>query len=145
MLIDLADEKALPNVVFAPPQPKEEMPTVWSLCDVALVHLKESSAFAEVIPSKIFEAWAMGLPVLLAAPEGEASALVERHQAGICVPAGDPDALAAAVRRLADDVEARTRFASAGLAAAPQHSRETQAREMLAVFETARRAGTMHR
>jgi glycosyltransferase involved in cell wall biosynthesis len=137
MLVDAADERALPNVIFAPPQPKEEMPTVWSLCDVALVHLKDSPAFAEVIPSKIFEAMAMGLPILFAAPAGEASALIERHGAGLCVPAGDPDALAQAVLALADDSEGRTRLARAGLAAAPQHSRETQAREMLAVFETA--------
>ena len=135
MLVDHADERALPNVVFAPPQPKEEMPTVWSLCDVALVHLKDSPAFAEVIPSKIFEAMAMGLPILFAAPKGEASELIERHGVGLCVSADDPEALAQAVLRLANDSEGRARFAQAALAAAPQHSRETQAHEMLAVLE----------
>ena len=49
------------------------MPKVWSLCDVALVHLKNSPAFAEVLPSKMFEAMGMGLPVLMALPEGEAT------------------------------------------------------------------------
>ena len=53
-------------------QPKEAMAGIWSLCDVALVHLKDSPAFAEVIPSKIFEAMAMGLPIILVAPRGEA-------------------------------------------------------------------------
>ena len=42
------------------PQPKGAMPRVWSLVDVALVHLRDSPVFAEVIPSKIFEAMAMG-------------------------------------------------------------------------------------
>jgi len=137
MLIDAADERALPNVTFALSQPKEEMPTVWSLCDVALVHLKDSPAFADVIPSKIFEAMAMGLPILFAAPAGEASEIIARHRAGIWVPAGDPAGLAEAVRRLARDVEARTRFAQAALAAAPHHTREIQAREMLAVLQQA--------
>jgi colanic acid biosynthesis glycosyl transferase WcaI len=90
-----------------------------------------------VIPSKIFEAMAMGLPILLACPAGEASELVERHRAGVWVPAGDPVALAAAVTRLADDADACKAMAAAALAAAPQHSRETQAREMLAVFDQA--------
>lgn len=137
MLIETAKTRGLANVIFAPPQPKDAMPSVWSVVDVALVHLKDSPAFAEVIPSKIFEAMAMGLPILFAAPPGEATELVNRHGAGLTVPAGDPAELAAAVKRLAEDSEARARFAQASLNAAPKHSRETQAREMIAVFEHA--------
>jgi colanic acid biosynthesis glycosyl transferase WcaI len=134
MLIDEAGKRSLGNVVFLPPQPKENMPRVWSLCDVALVHLKDSPAFAEVIPSKIFEAMAMGLPLLLAAPEGEASAILSNTGAGLWVPAERPDDLADAVRRLAGDEEKRKYLASAALAAAPSYSREKQAREMMEVF-----------
>lgn len=137
MLIEAAKQRGLANVIFAPSQPKDAMPAVWSVVDVALVHLKDSPAFAEVIPSKIFEAMAMGLPILFAAPPGEATDLVNRRGAGITVPAGQPDALAAAVRTLADDGDLRQRLAGASLAAAPLHSRETQAREMIAVFERA--------
>lgn len=137
MLIETARTRGLTNVVFAPPQPKDAMPAVWSVVDVALVHLKDSQAFAEVIPSKIFEAMAMGLPILFAAPSGEATELVERHGAGLTVPAGKPDALADAVRRLASDPPLRRRLADASLVAAPKHSRETQAREMLDVFARA--------
>lgn len=137
MLIATAQARGLTNVVFANPQPKDAMPAVWSVVDVALVHLKDSPAFAEVIPSKIFEAMAMGLPILFAAPAGEATDLVNQHNAGLTVAAGDPDALAAAVRRLADNADERKGFAQAGLIAAPKHSRETQAREMLEVFDKA--------
>jgi len=137
MLIATAKERDLANVVFANPQPKDAMPAVWSVVDAALVHLKDSPAFAEVIPSKIFEAMAMGLPILFAAPSGEATELVNRHGAGLTVAAGDPDVLAAAVRRLADNADERARFAQASLIAAPKHSRETQAREMLDVFDKA--------
>ena len=42
--------------------------------------------FKTVIPSKIFEAMGMGLPVLLVAPEGEASAIVRREGVGPVVP-----------------------------------------------------------
>jgi glycosyltransferase involved in cell wall biosynthesis len=131
--------RTVPNAIFAPRQPKERMPAVWSLCDVALVHLKDAPAFAEVIPSKIFEAMGMGLPILLVAPDGEARRIVEEDAAGIWVPAGDPHALAEAVRRLRDDPALRCRLAQASLAAAPRHTRESQARHFLDALEKALR------
>jgi len=135
MLVADAERRGLENVVFLARQPKERMPAVWSLCDVALVHLKNSPVFQDVIPSKIFEAMAMGLPVLMAAPQGEASAILEADGAGLHVPAEDPDALAGAVRRLAGDAQLRNKLAAASLAAAPNHSRERQARDMMAVLQ----------
>jgi glycosyltransferase involved in cell wall biosynthesis len=137
MLIDAVQARGLENIRFLPAQPKDAMPAVWSLCDVALVHLRDLPAFAEVIPSKIFEAMAMGLPILLAAPKGEAAEIIEGHGAGRWVAPEAPEELAAAVRALAEDGEACRSLAAASLAAAPAHSREVQAREMLAVFEAA--------
>ncbi|WP_096702010.1 glycosyltransferase family 4 protein [Magnetospirillum sp. 15-1] len=127
MLMDEAVRRGLANVVFGPPQPKERMPAVWSLCDAALIHLKNSPAFAEVIPSKMFEAMGMGLPLLLVAPRGEASHIVEADRAGLFVPAADPDGLATAARRLESDGELRRRLATDSLAAAARHTRERQA------------------
>ena len=137
MLMAEAARRGLANVVFLARQPKERMPAVWSLCDVALVHLKDSPVFREVIPSKMFEAMAMGLPILMAAPEGEASAILAADGAGLHVAAEDPDALAGAARRLSDEENLRTALAAASLAAAPRHSRETQARDMMAVLQQA--------
>lgn len=134
-----ARRRNLVNVVFGEPQPKEAMPRVWSVCDVALVHLKNSPAFAEVIPSKMFEAMAMGLPIVAAAPTGEASAILAADAAGIHVPACDPQALASAVSLLSDDPAQRAKFAAQSLVAAPRHTREQQAREMLSVLAAAAR------
>jgi glycosyltransferase involved in cell wall biosynthesis len=132
-----AERRGLNNVVFMPRQPKEMMPAIWSLCDVALVHLKDSPIFAGVIPSKIFEAQAMGLPILLAAPKGEASRIVLNDKAGLHIAAEDPDALADSVNNLAADKSALETFGAAALKAASGHSRETQAREMLDVLQKA--------
>jgi colanic acid biosynthesis glycosyl transferase WcaI len=129
-----AARRGLSNVVFVPAQDKGEMPRVWSLCDVALVHLKDDPVFETVIPSKIFEAMGMGLPVLLVSPPGEAREVVEEEGAGIWAPAGRPEALADAVRLLRTDEGLRRRLAAASLAAAPRHSRKQQADEMIAVF-----------
>ena len=139
-LIAEAKHRGLTNVVFLDPQPKERMPEVWSLCDVALVHLRDLPEFAEVIPSKIFEAMGMGLPILIAAPRGEATRLVEDEGAGIAVAPEDPNALAAAVRRLAADSGFRDSLATSSLAAAPRHSRARQAEAMMAVFDSVLRA-----
>lgn len=121
----------LANVRMIEPQPKDAMPRIWSLCDVALVHLRDSPVFAEVIPSKIFEAMAMGKPILLAAPAGEAKDIVEADGAGIWVPPGDPEALGMAARKLANDPGMRARLADAALRAAPGHSRRAQADAMI--------------
>ena len=123
------------NVIFLPPQPKEMVPAVWSQCQVALVHLRNLSAFKDVIPSKMFEAMGMGLPIILAIPEGEASTILEKSEAGVHIPPDDPEALAKLVTELADDKELCQNLGSNSLLAAPQHSRETQAAHVISVLE----------
>ncbi len=134
-LINEAKRQELDNVVFMPPQPKHRMPAVWSLCDVALIHLRNDPVFADVIPSKIFEAMAMGLPLLIVAPDGEATRIVEQTGAGLSVAPEDPVALADAALRLMDDDTLRTRLATASGTAATRFSRRTQAETMMAVLE----------
>ena len=52
-------------------QPRERMPAIWGLADASIVHLRRTPLFRTVIPSKIFEAMAAGVPTLLGV-EGEA-------------------------------------------------------------------------
>ena len=137
-LINDATNRNLRNIIFLPRQPKEAMPAIWSLCDIALVHLKNADAFRDVIPSKMFEAMAMGLPILLASPAGEASTILEADKAGIHVAAEDPDALAAAVSQMKDNTELYKSLATGSLTAASFHSREAQAKAMLAVLVNVR-------
>ena len=134
-LVSDAEGYGLENVIFMPPQPKERVPAVWSLCNVALVHLRNLSIFREVIPSKMFEAMGMGLPILLSLPEGEASAILKTSGAGFHMPPGDPVALAKMVVQLADDQNLCRRLSNYSLLAAPKHSRETQAAHMISVLE----------
>ena len=138
-----ARQRRLDNVIFVPPQPKDDIAAVWSLCDVALVHLRNSPVFREVIPSKMFEAMGMGLPLMVATPDGEASRILAADGAGIWVPAEDPDALAEATMRLLKDDGLRRAYGERSLAAAPLHTRERQARQMVEVLELAaeRRGG----
>ena len=134
-LIENARSRELENTIFIPPQPKDLMPAVWSLCDVALIHLRNAEAFKDVIPSKMFEAMGMGLPILLALPEGEASGILTFSGAGLHVPPADPHALANAVCWLAENTQDCERMAARSLASAPSYSRETQAAHMARVLE----------
>lgn len=134
-LLEEARNRRLHNIVFLPPQPKENMPTVWSLCDVALVHLKNAQVFATVIPSKIFEAMGMGLPLLLASPEGEASRIIINDRAGIWVQGEDPKALADAALELMKNENGRLAFSVNSLKSAPRHSRERQAALMITALD----------
>jgi colanic acid biosynthesis glycosyl transferase WcaI len=135
LLMAEAARRGLTNVTFVESQPKAMMPRVWSLVDVALVHLKDTPVFRTVIPSKIFEAMASGKPVLLAAPAGEASELLAREEAGLHVTSGNVLALATAVQELSTDAERRALMAAAALRAAPRYSRERQARALLDLLE----------
>ena len=135
VLMARATAENLTNVRFMPPQPKDAMPEVWSLCDVALVHLKNSDVFAGVIPSKIFEAMGMGLPVLFAGPRGEASDIIDAAGAGLVVSPENPGDLAQAAISLSENKAARNAAAKKSHAAADQYSRETQARAMMDVLE----------
>jgi colanic acid biosynthesis glycosyl transferase WcaI len=136
-LIAEAARRQLPNVKFLPMQPKDAMTGIWSLCDVALVHLKDTPAFSEVIPSKMFEAMAMGLPIILASPAGEASGILGDDGAGLWVPAGNPAALAEAAATLFVDSDRRAAIAARSLTASRRHTREHQAASFIAALQTA--------
>ena len=99
----IAAERGLANVVFVPRQPKERMPAIWSLCDVAIVPLRDNPVFATVIPSKIFECMGMGIPVLLSLPDGEASRIVHDTDCGVCIPPEDPGSMSRTITALSDD------------------------------------------
>lgn len=133
-LVSMAVQMQLDNAIFIPPQPRDRMPAFWSLCNVALVHLRNNPVFATVIPSKMFEAMAMGLPLLLVAPKGEASRIVVQEGVGLWVPAGDPAALKNAVMHLKKNGQLRKIFSDQSYAAAPKFSRERQARDMLSLL-----------
>ena len=136
-LLDVARSRGLKNVVFKPTQPKSMMRDVWSMCDIALVHLKNSPIFGEVVPSKIFEAMAMGKPIILVSPTGEASDLILRHGVGCWVEAARPKQLAQVVKKLSSDVDLLERLSTSSTKTAPNYSRESQAQRVLEVFQEA--------
>jgi glycosyltransferase involved in cell wall biosynthesis len=62
-----------------------------------------------VVPNKVYQAMAVGRPIVTADTPAVRETLTDGENA-ILVPAGDPEALAAATIRLADDAELRARL-----------------------------------
>jgi glycosyltransferase involved in cell wall biosynthesis len=106
-----AAAERLDNVVFTGPLPREA--ALRALADADLTVVPLVATIADSLPTKLFDAMLVGTPVVLSAG-GEARRLVERSGAGVAVAPGDPDALAAGVRRLLGDAELRARCAASG-------------------------------
>jgi glycosyltransferase involved in cell wall biosynthesis len=104
LLRERRDAKGLANVVMLDQQPRHRMPAIWGLANASIVHLRKTPVFRTVIPSKIFEAMAAGVPTLLGV-EGEAADIVTDAKAGLLFEPENAGALAEAVIRLADNPE----------------------------------------
>lgn len=94
-----ARSKGLDNVVFTGRLSKAEMPAAWAALDVCLIHLRKSDLFETVIPSKMFEAMGMEIPILMGV-RGEALGIVLDAGAGIAVEPDNPDSLVEGCRRM---------------------------------------------
>ena len=134
-LIQIADSMNLANVKFMASQPKEMMPRLWSLCDVTLIPLKNDPLYTKMIPSKLFEVMGMGVPAIVALPEGEATRIVRKYGTGIVVPPEQPARLAAVILELYNTPDEVAALRQASAAAAPFFSRTSQAEKMLKVFQ----------
>lgn len=133
-LREKASQMGLTNVVFVDSVPRSEIRRYFSLLDASIVHLKDTALFRTVIPSKIFEAMSMGIPIVHGVP-GESAAIVDAAGAGLVVPPEDPSAIADAIIRIADDPALAARLGAAGREAALGYDRTVLARRMLAVLD----------
>ncbi len=98
------------NVAFVGYVDAAGLAVEYAAADVLVAHLRRDPAFAIAQPSKLWEYMATGRPVVYAG-EGEASAILERHDIGIAVPPESPEAIAHAVRSLLADPERRRTLA----------------------------------
>ena len=106
-LIALKQTLNLTNVHFLEPVSKKEMPAILKSIDVALVPLKNLTLFKGAIPSKVFEALAMEVPLLLGV-DGEArNHFIEKGKAGLFFQPENADELAKQALFLAENLVER--------------------------------------
>lgn len=132
-LVEFARSRGLANVSFLPSVAKDEVIAVYGLLDAAIVHLRRTELFASVIPSKIFECMAMGLPILMGV-DGEARRIVVEGGAGIAFEPENPEDLVRAIRLIRDE-GLRSALSAGGVATASHYSRPVLAERMLGILE----------
>lgn len=133
-----AESLGLTNLLFVDTVSRSEVPRYWSLLDLSVIHLKKAALFETVVPSKLFECMAMGLPVLHGV-EGESARIVERHGVGLVFSPEDATALAQAMLTLAADPGRRAELGRRGVEAARSFDRKNLAMRMLAILDQAGR------
>ena len=103
MLLEMKTKLDPINVRFIDRMPRAELLSLMRSIDAVVVPLRKNDLFKGAIPSKIFEALALGKPLLLGV-EGEAKRLfVDDAGAGLAYDPENAHSLAGAVRRVCDD------------------------------------------
>lgn len=126
-----ADALGLDNVTFVDTVPKAEVARYWSILDASIIHLRASPLFETVIPSKLFECMAMGIPILHGV-RGESAEIVETNNVGLTFEPEHAQQLRDRLVELAGNRPQAQRLGRNGTAAAGEYSRSRLAREMLA-------------
>jgi glycosyltransferase involved in cell wall biosynthesis len=130
-------ELGLDNILWLPMQPWSVYPEVLAASDVSMINL-HPNLHTPVVPSKLFSIMAAARPVVASLPEiSDARHVVAEAECGICVDAGDDEALASAIltlysdRALAHDMGRRGRvYAEANF------SRQACTSQMETIFES---------
>ena len=98
-LLDYCKSLKNKNFTFIDSVSKSEVYDYINLSDYALVNLKKSDEFKNVIPSKIFENIALYKPILLGV-EGESKELIKKYDVGVCFEPENKLSFLQAIERL---------------------------------------------
>ncbi len=112
-----------PNVEWVEWVDYEQLPEENQRAGCALGVFGTSAKAARVIPNKAFQALACGTP-LVTGDTPAARELLRDGESALLVPPGDPEALVAAVRRLAGDPELARTIGAGGLSAYREQASE---------------------
>jgi glycosyltransferase involved in cell wall biosynthesis len=124
-LRDEARVRGLRNVEFHPGVPVAEVGPLLQGCHALLIPLRAHALLESFVPSKVYDAMAVGRPAIVAA-HGGAAELVREHEAGLAIDPEDGAALADAVGALRRDPARAAAMGSAGRRAAPRYARSLQ-------------------
>ncbi len=135
-LIQYKEKHKLSNVLFNSAVKKSEMSAVWSVCDIVLIPLKNDKTFSTVVPSKLFEAMAMAKMIVLMAPQGEASAILCKHECGKWIVSEDEKLLSETILDLYHNRNKIEYFAKNALISSALYTRESQSSQVLSYLES---------
>ncbi len=121
------------RVEFRDAAPRDELRATYAASDIVVFPVLWEEPWG-LVP---LEAMAVGVPVVATGRGGSGEFLRDGENSMIYEPAEDPAALAAAVRRLAEDRELRARLRTEGMTTAARHDQESFARAVVDEHERA--------
>ena len=123
------------QVTFVSQQPKKLVPNYIGAADVCLLPIAPGEFWSLLLPNKIFDYLAVGRPVIAAVPPGDSQKLLQAAGAGIVVPSGDHEQLAAAITGLYEHSALRIQMGERGrqyiLTHFPRHKMAQKLRRVL--------------
>ena len=133
-----SQDLGLENILWLPIQPWSIYPEILTASDVSLINLHPKLR-TPVVPSKLLSIMAAARPVVASLPvESDARYIINEADCGICVDAGDGEALAEAIQRLASDRVLASEMGERGRAYVETHfSREVCTSRVEAVLKNA--------
>lgn len=96
------DRYRLSNIIIEDGQTRQNIINYYNMADATLVCLKKYELFSITLPSKIFDALAVGKPILIGV-DGEAREIVEGTKSGIYFEPGSGASLKDAILKLYND------------------------------------------
>ncbi len=132
-LVKMSSKANLKNITFVDSVNRESVVKYLALLDISLINLRKDNAFKKVIPSKIFEASAMKIPVLMGV-EGEAKILVEKYQSGLCFEPNNENDFINKIEILTNNEQLKI-YKNKAIALSKKFNREILSKEMLSIIE----------
>ncbi|MGA2733309.1 MAG: glycosyltransferase family 4 protein [Syntrophobacteraceae bacterium] len=133
-LIELARAMSLDNLIFIDSVPKDQVVRYWSLLDASIIHLKKTDLFTSVIPSKLFECMATGIPILHGVA-GESAEIVRKENIGLVFEPENADQLCRRLIELRSNKALYDSLRAKCIKAAKNYDRSDLASRMLAILE----------
>ncbi len=118
----------LPNVRWIEWVNYDEIPQVWAAADITYWALHNHELHRGALATKLYEAFATGVPVVVAL-EGVVADILHDSAGGFAVPFGDSAGLAQTIRRLVDDEALYRQCSQSARAYAEQHFDASKAAE----------------
>ncbi len=133
-LIELARTMSLDNLIFIDSVPKDQVVRYWSLLDASIIHLRKARLFTSVIPSKLFECMATGIPILHGVA-GESAEIVRNENVGLVFEPENAHELCQALIELRSNKPLYDSLRANCLEAAKNYDRSDLASRMLAILQ----------
>jgi hypothetical protein len=110
-----------------------ELPRTLAEADIGIATLHPTDAYVQVLPTKLFEYMASGLPVIVSDfPVWRK--FIEEHDCGVCVDPTSPVAIGRAIGRLIENPEERRRLGANGRRASLSFSWEEEAKRLVTLY-----------